>query len=362
MTVQNRWAIGLATGTGLFSLTLASGLTFLAHLFVQEFSRPHIIVPGMELSWNVESTLEEPAVAQQRTILFKASDGTLLCGDFWAQPQPAPTIVLCHGYRITRAHMRSAAALEYACGYNIFCFDFRGHGDSESVMTSAGNAEVRDLEAALFVASQQPETLAGKIILHGFSMGAAVSLLIPPHPSVVAIVADSPYARSDDVMRRLVRYRLVEEWGRLVPHLVCPPSFLTLVTWWIVALSTVVFRLRFGFDVVARPDTSFRRWKMRAKHAMQRWSIPILLIHSDGDTLIPIHHARQIAAEARAQGVALETYFVESSTHCGAYDADPYTYQRVLQGFLARHLREALPDQHRLAGEQYSQNTSEKQQ
>ena len=114
-----------------------------------------------------------------------------------------------------------------------------------------------------------------------------------------------------------------------------------------VTAGAVVFRLRFGFNVIARPDTSFRRWKARSlKKALQHRSIPILLIHSSGDPMIPIMHSRRIAAEAKIYGVPLETYFVDVNMHCGAYDNNPYEYTSVLPRFLAHHLRDDLPELH----------------
>ncbi len=348
MPGHHRWTVGIATSTGILGLTVTSGLAVVAHFFVSEFSRPHTLLDESAFSWGMPKSTGEPPRALQRSVLFRATDGTLLCGDFWAQPRPAPTIVLCHGYRVSRTHLRPAASLEYSLGYNVLFFDFRGHGESDSVLTSAGNAEVRDLEAALFVAMQQPETLPGKIIIHGFSMGASVALLTPPHPDVVAIIADSPYARSDDIMRRLVAYRLLEESAHWLPWLrMSFQRLLPALSWLIVFLSMIEFRLRFGFNVVARPEASFRRWKARSKKALQQHSIPILLMHAAGDTLIPIEHARQIVQEAKAYGVPLETYFVENAPHCGAYGFDPYRYNSVIQDFLARHLRDAMPEQHR---------------
>lgn len=350
MAGQHRWAVGLATSTAsILGLTVASGLTLVAHFFVKEFSRPHTPLPEGAFEWGIPPlSLDEPPPQAQRSLLFNASDGTLLCGDFWAQPIPAPTVILCHGYRISRSHLRPVAQLEYACGYNVLFFDFRGHGDSESVMTTAGNAEVRDMEAAIFVAGIQPETMPGKIIIHGFSMGAAVALLTAPHPNVVAIIADSPYARSDDILRRLVAFRLVDEWILRYPLRPLPQSLVTILAWSIVTMSRIVFRLRFGFTVIARPDSSFKRWKQRSKKILQYHPIPILLIHSSGDNLIPIEHAHQIKAEAAACGAPLETYFVDAKVHCGAYGWNPLQYNLVIQTFLAKHLLDALPERHRL--------------
>jgi alpha-beta hydrolase superfamily lysophospholipase len=346
MSEQRRWAIGIATSTGIVGLTVTGSLALLAHLFVNEFSRPHSPLQDIDLTWDMPESIGEPPTALQRSLLFKASDGTLLCGDFWAQQQPAPTIVLCHGFRISRAHLRPAAELHYAYGFNVLFFDFRGHGDSDSVLTSAGNAEVLDLEAALFAASQQPETLPSKIIIHGFSMGASVALLTPPHPEVVAIIADSPYARSDDIMRRVVYQRLLETSYQWLP-LFRPLRYLfPAITWCTVGLCTIDFRLRFGFSVVARPVASFKHWRAaRSKHALHQQAIPILLIHSAGDTLIPIEHAYQIVAEAKAHNVTLETYFVEHVNHCGAYGYHPLRYTSVIHRFLSRHLQDDTPGQ-----------------
>lgn len=345
MSEQRRWAIGIATGTGLVGLTLTSSLALLAHFFVNEFSRPHSPLQDIDFTWDMPESIGEPPVSFQHSLLFKASDGTLLCGEFWAQPQPAPTVVLCHGYRISRDHLRPVAELEYAHGYNVFFFDFRGHGDSDSVFTSVGNAEVLDLEAALVAASQQPETLPGRIIIHGFSMGASVALLMSPHPDVVAIIADSPYARSDDIMRRIVCHWLTEKSNQWLPLFLPLRRLIPAIAWCTVALSTIDFRLRFGFSIVARPDTSFKRWKLRSQKAVHKRDTPILLIHSAGDTLIPIEHAHQIVAEAKAQDRTLETYFVEQVNHCGAYGYNPLRYTSVIHSFLRHHLRDDHPEQ-----------------
>jgi pimeloyl-ACP methyl ester carboxylesterase len=346
MAGRHRIVFGLATSTGILGLTVTSGLAMVAHRLVDEFSRPHQHLHDATLTWGLPPTFEEPARACQRSLLFHTADGVLLCGDFWAQPRPAPTVVLCHGYRISRSYLRAAAALEYGFGYNVLLFDFRGHGDSDSVMTSAGNAEVRDLEAALVVARRQPETLPGRIIIHGFSMGAAVSLLASPHPDVVAIIADSPYARSDDIIRRVIHYMFMQASNK-GPFL-RPLRYLTPPLSWIIMIAcTIVFRLRYGFGVVARPDSSFKRWKARAKKVLQQHSIPILLIHGEEDTFIPIEHARMVASAATAYNVPLETYFVKGAGHCGAYLTDPQGYLLTIQQFLMRYLGDDFPEQHR---------------
>src|SRR5579875_1483250 len=297
MASNHRWIIGLTTSTGLLGLAVSSGLAIVAHHFVDELSHPHEIIDKARFSIDLPPIVAEPPQALRRSLSFQTSDGTFLRGEFWAQPQAAPTIILCHGYRISRLPLRPVAALEYGYGYNILLFDFRGHGESESVITSGGAAEVRDLEAA--------------------------------------IIAARPYARLDDILRRIVHYRLTSESDGWKPSLRQLRRFFPAMTWAIVVASALEFRFRFGHTLFARPDLSFKRWYEKRKDLRQ---VPILLIHGEADGTIPIRHAHLLAAAAKASGTPLETYFVPQARHCGAYGRDPEQYVSLVRAFASRHL------------------------
>ncbi len=335
---QLRWVTGVAASVGVLGIAATSSLIVLAHHFIEELSRPHGVIDDEYIPWTLPDPEPEPPASHRRSLHFHTADGTLLRGDFWAQPNPAPTIVICHGYRINSTYMRPVAALEYKYGYNVLLFDFRGHGESESVATSGGNAEIRDLEAALKVVRHQPETLPGKIIIHGFSMGASVALLTDPQPDVAAIVLDSPYARLDEILQRIMHWQLTRSSRSWKPFLHPLRNGFHALTQATVAVSTVLFRLRFGHALNARPDTSFKRWQARSKGLIRKSYPPILLIHGMKDSAIPITHAHQIVTQAQAHNITLETYFVEDADHCGAYGYDPQQYIQVLLHFMTKHL------------------------
>lgn len=344
MVGQQRWAMRLATGIGIMGIAVTGGVVMLASRFVNELSQPHRALDASTLlHWKLPETEREPLPEYQRDVVFYTRDGKRLRGDFWAQPRPAPTVVICHGYRVSRAILRPVAMLEYQYGYNVLLFDFRGHGGSESVFTSGGNAEVHDLEAAITVASQQPETLPGKVILHGFSMGASIALLTLPHPDVVAVVADSPYAHLGDILRSFIRWQLTQESSSWLPPLRPLRAIFPALSWATVAASTVVFRLRYGHRLIARPASSLKRWQARTQAATNMRIPPILLIHGTADEAVPISHARQIAEQAEAHRIPLEVYFSEGSKHCGAYGDDPQQYIDRLQRFAAQALGEDFP-------------------
>jgi alpha-beta hydrolase superfamily lysophospholipase len=344
MPDKQRWVLRMATSVGTMGIAATGGVLMLANRFVDELSRPHM-APGalLDISWKLPEVEDEPLPASQRALLFHTRDGKLLRGDFWAQPRPAPTIILCHGYRVSRDFLRPVAALEYQHGYNLLLFDFRGHGSSESVFTSGGNIEVRDLEAAIAAASQQPETIPGKIILHGFSMGASIALLTLPHPDVIAVIADSPYAHLDDILRNFVRWQLSKE-SRSWPQALHPlHAAFPAISWMTVAASTVVFRLRYRHRLMAHPARHLKGWQARAHTSPDVRLTPILLIHGTEDHAIPIAHAYKIAAIAEAHSIPLETYFSPGSKHCNVYGDDPQRYIDRLQEFAARYLGDDFP-------------------
>lgn len=335
MAKRSWWVIASASSIGFLGIIVSSGIVLLAHRFVNEFTHSHVLLDDDQCTWDMPVAEPEPSPLLQRQLTIDTCDGKRLSGEFWAQPHPAPTIILCHGYRVPQVHLRPVAALEYRSGYNVLLFDFRGHGKSARAVVSGGIAEVRDLQAVVQAAQQQPETLPGKLALHGFSMGAAVSLLMPPHPEVVGIIADSSYARLDAILQRLTHYRLTEESASWPPLFRWLQRLFPALSWAAVVASRLLFRLRFGHALMARPDRSFKRWAVRAKATHQHHPA-ILLIHSVDDEFVPFSHAQQIAAQAQACHIAIETYFVRHATHGGAYGSDPRQYVTRLKHFLAQ--------------------------
>ena len=357
-----RWTLSAGT-LGMLGVTAAatSGVVALARRFVDELSRPGVALNTAHAltEWRVPQAVPEPPPERQRTLSFRAADGTMLRGEFWAQPVPAPTVVVCHGYRVGRALLRPVAALAYQDGLNALLFDFRGHGESTQVATSGGNAEVRDLTAALEVAAQQPESLPGKLFVHGFSMGAAVALLAAPHQHVAGIIADSPYARNDDVLCQMFLWQLRKDSAGWPPRLHWLRRSFPVVARATFAASDLIFRFRYHHALLARPDAHLRSWGRRSWLRRARCTsvdgrpghrglrhVPILLIHALRDPLIPVEHAHRIALAARASGVPIEVYLPDVGIHCGAYGHDPQRYASILKSFVTRACeeREACED------------------
>jgi alpha-beta hydrolase superfamily lysophospholipase len=356
MTAWRWWATGVASLGAAIGVVATGSVVALAQRFVDELSRPGATLDEAALGsgWMVPQAVPEPPAERRRSLSFQVPGGPLLRGEFWAQAEPAPTIVICHGYRVSRAALRPVAALEYQHGFNTLLFDFRGHGESAPIATSGGNAEVHDLDAALDIAAQQPETLPGTIYIHGFSMGAAVALLAPPRADVAGIIADSPYARLDDILRRLVTWQLTTESAGWTAPLRWLRGGIPALARVACAASDPIFRLRHRHPLLARPEARLRSWARRGRRAWRPRDpsrgrgaglgralqsarrAPLLLIHALRDPFIPVDHAWRIALAAHASHIPLDVYFADSAIHCGAYAEDPDRYIAVLRRFIAR--------------------------
>jgi len=283
---------------------------------------------------------------------FFAADGAALRGEFWAQPHVATTIIISHGFHPPSAHFRSVAGLEYAHGANIFLFDYRGHGRSAPIPTTCGNAEVNDLIAAVAIAARQPETRPNAIYIHSFSMGAAVALLMPPQQTVAGIIADSPYARLDEMILLIMAQIFDQETARLrgparvVRRLIPVLAYVTLTS------GRMLFQTRNLRRLIARPDQAIQRHaRQQAEHqvaARTRQSPPlastpgpppILLIHAEQDPLISMRHARRLVAVARRVGRSIDEYYTPSMIHCGSFGHDPDRYMALMRQFLAAEIQ-----------------------
>ncbi|MFA6197530.1 MAG: alpha/beta fold hydrolase [Patescibacteria group bacterium] len=136
------------------------------------------------------------------TIDFKSTDDKALKG--WFIPAtnqdagPKPTIVVAHGLSLSKAQSLDWSYY-LADQYNLFLFDFRGHGESAPSVTTYGDKETKDLIGAVNYVASRNDVNKDRIGVFGYDMGASAVLLgARDLPNVKAIVADSPRARLSD--------------------------------------------------------------------------------------------------------------------------------------------------------------------
>ncbi len=269
------------------------------------------------------------------TVQFQATDGTPLEG--WIIPSPGagpkgpalraelpsatalgggaisgdpdrPWILLCHGLGANREDLLDIASSLHAARFNLFLFDFRGHGGSHGRVTSFGWQEQRDLEGALSFLGRQADVPAKPYGVYGISLGASVALMVAAHDERIgAVVADSPYTTLEESLgrHRTLMYPLPK-----IPFL-----------WFVLA----TYRCRFGvWPKAVSPEASVAAISPR----------PLLLIHGAKDDRMPPQGAMRMFAQASPPK---ELWMIEGAGHLegyGLYQAD--YLKRLVQFFNER--------------------------
>ncbi len=234
-------------------------------------------------------------------VWFKTSDGLTLSG--WFVPSKTATkktLILLHGYPADKGDILPALSFLHK-DYNLFLFDFRYLGESEGKYSTAGAKEVNDLLAAIQILKTKGIEEVG---VWGFSMGGAVALMsIKKAPEIKAVVSESSYASLAQMAPELFK----------IPLLRYPIAYL-------IGLWAKIF---LGIDLR----------NISPVKAVQNTTIPILLIHSSTDAVIPFSHAR-LLQKALEDNPRAEFWFHTGLAH-GQLDSE---YQKRLGDFFQRLL------------------------
>lgn len=182
-----------------------------------------------------------------------------------------------------------------AHGYSVLMFDLRGHGESGGERISMGYYERWDVLGAIDYLTHRGIN-EESIGLLGFSLGAATAILVAAQePEIPAVVADSCFADITEIMRQELPKR------NLPGFLVHPITF--------------AFKLIYGIDLGAvKPLDAVSSIAPR----------PLLLIHGEADTLVPVTHAERLFQAS--QNPRAELWVVSGAEHVKAYHTYPEEY------------------------------------
>jgi pimeloyl-ACP methyl ester carboxylesterase len=105
----------------------------------------------------------------------------------------APTVVVCHGYQSQRADVLTLVTALQDHQFNVFLFDFAGHGTSTG-LTSLGYRETDELRAAVKALSTRDDVDPQNFGLWGVDMGGYAALKVAEtDPRIKALAVDDAY-------------------------------------------------------------------------------------------------------------------------------------------------------------------------
>jgi pimeloyl-ACP methyl ester carboxylesterase len=252
-----------------------------------------------------------PAGLPLRPVAFAAADGVRLAGWFALVAPAAPTVILVHGFKGSRADMLPWARFLYAAGYNVLLYDSRGCGQSAGWGIALGAREADDVVGAVRYVRARADLASHAIGALGVSLGAGNVLLAAAHePALAAVVADSAWT---DERPQLDRMGAIRAGPLALPVLAYEPALVD---------GLIGVRLE-----AAQPLRVIGTIAPRA----------VLLIHSadDGNATTPLSGERALYAAASAPKAE---WIAPRGGHAGALHAHPAEYQRQVLAFFAAYL------------------------
>jgi len=128
------------------------------------------------------------------TVSFPLADGTTRDGWFFPGRRGAPTVVLCHGYLSQRGDVLTLVTALQDSQFNVFLFDFSGHGTSPGI-TTLGYRERQELKSAVQTLSTRDDVDPQHFGLWGVDLGGYVALEeASSDPRISALIVDDAYS------------------------------------------------------------------------------------------------------------------------------------------------------------------------
>lgn len=216
--------------------------------------------------------------------------------------------VLVHGRGDSKSSAYAVATVGiYAqAGFNVLMIDLRKHDWSEGTFSTAGYQEVRDVLGALSWLRERGFDTR-EVVLHGWSTGAAAVVEEGGH-------ADLPFLL-----------------GSLIPGKRGPAVLMS-------HAASLTARL-LGADF----DPFELRPRLEAEQ-LYREGVPLLIIHSISDRVVPVEHARLLAAAHPAAWF----WELEKQPHTAAYTHPEYSKRLLnfLHEVIEEEIDTSVHDQH----------------
>ena len=218
-------------------------------------------------------------------VRLQAKDGTPLVGYLMRPPADKPPLLIYFGGNAEEA-TGAASSPERFGNRALLAFNYRGFGTSGDKPSEA--AIMADAVEVFDWAARRPDIDAGRIALHGRSLGTAVALQVASQRPVKALVLTSPFESVRDLAKRIYPWLPV----------------------------TILLRHPFDAGVLA-PSTK----------------APALVLFGNSDATIPPDHSERLAARL---GGAVERVSIANRGH-NDLESDAQYFPAILR-FLDKHL------------------------
>jgi pimeloyl-ACP methyl ester carboxylesterase len=243
--------------------------------------------------------------AQLQDASITARDGTTLQAWIVRPSNPnGDAVLLLHGLGDNRLGMTGYAELLLAHGFTVLLPDARAHGASGGDLATFGLLERYDIvQWSQFLRAQ---TAAHCLFGIGESMGAAQLLQsIEAGAAFCSVIAESAFSNFREIA-----------YDRMGQPFHAGPWVGRTVLWPLVEIAFLRVRWKYGLDMQ----------QVSPEDAIATTKIPVLLIHGQVDSNIPVRHSLRI--HDRDPDTAF--WEVPGADHCGAIAVAPQQFEKLL--------------------------------
>ena len=216
-------------------------------------------------------------------VTLTAEDGVRLDGWFLPHDDPRATLLFFHGNAGNISHRLHSLKLFHDLGLAVLIIDYRGYGRSEGEPSEAGT--YRDADAAWRYLTETRNIPPAQVLLLGRSLGGAVAAYTASRHGALGLVLESTFSSAPEMAAWLY------PWA--------PARRLT----------------RFGYDTQSR---------------LAGIRIPLLVVHSREDELIPYYQGEALYQAGRSP----KRFLAISGGHNDGLLLNTQRYTRALDEFI----------------------------
>ncbi len=261
------------------TLTVVVTLVLLV-LFFRWFERANVWAPSRTFY-----ATPEVVNLEYEEVFFETDDGVRLHG--WHIPcaTPVASLLFCHGNGGNLSYRTESLRQFHSLNLSVFIFDYRGYGKSAGRLSEEGT--YRDAQAAYeWLARREPNL---PTIVFGRSLGAAIAVDLATKVPAGALICESGFTSVPDVGEELFPILPVRKLGTI------------------------------QYDALSKIESV---------------KMPILVIHSQGDELIPCHHGQKLFERAPEP----KKFLMIQGGHNDGYVFSESRYLTEIQAFLTQYI------------------------
>jgi uncharacterized protein len=222
-------------------------------------------------------------------VRFDTDDGETLHGWWLPHEQARATLLFHHGNAGNISHRLDSLMIFHDLGLNVFIYDYRGYGQSSGRPSEDGL--YRDARASWRWLVEERQVAPAEIVLFGRSMGGAVAARLATEVDAAGLIVESSFSSVPDIGAE--------------------------VYWWL-------------------PVRRLARIHLPTADYVSEAGMPVLVVHSPDDEIVPFSHAERIHAAAAEP----RTLWPIKGDHNSGF----FLHRDVYKQGLTQFLSEVLPE------------------